>query len=131
MRRLAIVLSLVIAALGVTGLVSPDAMFKVTRPLEKPYSAAATRVILGGALALAAPRSRAPRTLRVFGLGMFLAGLATPFLAVVLGTEFDLELHGWWFAPGSLFVRIWAGFALAVGLGLMFILWPNTLRRMT
>lgn len=121
MRRLVIGLALVIAALGATGLVSPDTMAKVTRPLEDPYAAAALRVIFGGALALAAPTSHAPRTLRVVGLGVFLAGLATPFVPVVLGANLDLELHDWWFAQGSLFIRILAGVALAIGLGLMFL----------
>jgi hypothetical protein len=43
MRRLAIGLGLVIAALGVTGLVSPDAMANITRPIEKPYAVGRAR----------------------------------------------------------------------------------------
>ena len=125
MRQLAIVLSIVIGALGATGLVSPDTMANATRPLEGRYAAAAIRLILGGALALAAPASRAPRILRVVGVGYFLAGLATPFLGLVLGPEIDLELHDWWVAQGPLFIRIWAGFALAVASVLMVLLWPT------
>ena len=121
MTRVAIVLSLVIAAWGAVGLVSPETMAEFSRPLEEPYAAAALRVVVGGVLALAAPTSRAPRTLRVVGLAMFMAGLATPFVAVVLEANLDLEVHDWWFAQGPLFIRILAGITLAIGLGLMFV----------
>jgi hypothetical protein len=118
MKSVAIAASLVIAALGVIGIVSPDAMLQVARPFETWYGATALRVVFGGSVALAAPRSRAPRALLVVGLGYLVAGLLTPFL----GVEFGLGVHDWWVAQGPGFVRLWAVIALAFGSGFVFLL---------
>ena len=49
------------------------------------YAIAVLRVAIGLLFVLAAPSSRAPRTLRVLGLIVIVAGLATPWFGVARG----------------------------------------------
>lgn len=63
MTYLALGLSLFIAVMGALGVVSPARLFWVLRQYQTPgglYIAAAIRVVLGVALFLAAPMSKAP-----------------------------------------------------------------------
>ncbi len=46
------------------------------------YGIAAMRIAIGLVFVLAAPESRAPRTVRVLGLIVIIAGLATPWFGV-------------------------------------------------
>ena len=113
MRWIALVLSSFVAALGAIGVVWPEALLGVARHLQTPsgvYAAAALRILLGGALFLAAPVSRAPRAIRALGIFILAAGLTTPFL----GTERVRGIIDWWSGQGG-FLRVWA--ALALGLG--------------
>src|SRR5262245_25885803 len=77
----AFTLSLVVAALGSLGVVAPGSLGAVAATLltlTGLYVAAALRIVLGAALFVAAPASRFPRTLRVIGILIVVAGLATP-----------------------------------------------------
>lgn len=122
MTQVAILLSLAIAAMGAIGIVSPDTMLQIGRPFETLYGSTAVHLILGGALVLAAPRSRAPRALLVVGLGSFVTGLLELFLGVPLGRAG----HDWSVAQGDAFLRICAVFILALGSGFTFLLWPRS-----
>ena len=62
MAWIAIVLCLLVAAVGAIGVLSPGALLRIARPFQTPsrlYAAAALRILLGGAPLRAAPTSRA------------------------------------------------------------------------
>src|SRR5262249_11307955 len=122
---ISIFLSLVIAALGAFCVFSPATLLQIGWQLATPvglFVAAAIRFLFGAALALAAPTSRAPRSLRVIGLVIVVAGLMTP----LFGVERARAVLGWWSAQGPSFARIWGGFALAVGSSLVYLLLPKS-----
>jgi hypothetical protein len=85
MRTTALAVALFAIAVGLVGLVSPESLVTVGRYVVTPvglYAVTALRVGIGLLLMLVAPISRAPRTLRVFGAIVLLAGLTTPLLGV-------------------------------------------------
>ena len=123
MSYVVIILSLSIAALGVFGLVAPQrlvalAIHRQTR--SALLAAGAFRLVLGVALILAAPASKAADVLRFLGVVLIVAGLATP----LLGVERSRRLIEWWAALGSGFVRAWGCIALAIGLLLIYAVAP-------
>jgi hypothetical protein len=123
MNVIALILSLFIAALGGLGMVSPIKLLNIVRHFQSPagiYAAAALRIILGVALFLAAPTSRAPGVVRILGIIIFVAGLITP----LFGLERFRKILDWWSARETIFMRIWAGFALAFGLLLAYAVAP-------
>ena len=101
-------------AIGAVGLVTPDALIAVGRYAATPgglYVAAALRVGIGVVLWLVAPLSAAPRTLRVLGAFVIIAGLATPFF----GVERAQSVFAWALTQGTVRIRIGAGLILAAG----------------
>jgi hypothetical protein len=123
MAWVAVTLSLAIACLGALGVVSPERLLATVRRFQTPtglYVAAAIRVALGVALFVAAPTSRAPETLRVFGGVVVGIGLMTP----LFGLARYRRLLDWWMSRGSGFVRAWAAIALAFGLLLAYAVAP-------
>jgi hypothetical protein len=109
---LAMALGFVVAAIGVLGLAAPSVLFEFGRTLQSPsvlYVVAAVRIAFGAILLCAAADSRTPRTLRILGILIVIAGVVTPFLGRT-GAAFD-----WWSTYGS-FARAWP--LAAVGLGL-------------
>jgi hypothetical protein len=127
MALVAFAFSLLIAALGAVAIVEPTVLLAIARPLLTPaglYAAAALRLVLGTALFVSAPTSRAPKTLRVLGVIIIVGGLATP----LIGVERARAIVEWWAAQGSGFMRVWAGVALAFGLFLAYAIAPQTPR---
>ena len=123
MQIIALVLSLLVAALGAMGVVSPERLLGIVRRFESPaglLAAAGFRVILGAVLFFAAPDSRAPGVVRILGVLIFAVGLITP----LFGVRRFSRLLKWWSARSSLFTRAWAGFALAFGLLLAYAVMP-------
>jgi hypothetical protein len=121
MTFIALILSLSVACLGAVGVASPPRLLAIVQKFQSPaglYVAMAIRLALGISLFLAAPASRAPDVLRVFGVVIMVAGLITP----LFGLERFRRLLDWWAAHGSGFVRLWAAIALAFGLFLSFLL---------
>jgi membrane-bound ClpP family serine protease len=128
MAIVALVLSLLVAALGALGLISPMRLLDIGRHFQSPtglYAAGAMRVILGGALFLAAPAARAPKIIRILGIIILVAGLFTP----LIGVERVHRLMDWWSTQGTVFMRVWAAFALAFGLFLAYAVAPNLRRK--
>lgn len=112
---------LLFVAFGVLGLVSPFRVVRIVRYFQTPaglFLAAAIRVVMGVALFLAAPDSRAPEALRILGVVIVVAGVATLFV----GPERFGKLVDWWSGEGPALVRAQAVFALAVGLVLAYAL---------
>lgn len=115
MTFLALVISLAIAALGALGLVFPLKMLAFARLFESRaglWVAATLRVVFGVALYQSAPTSHTPQILSVLGILVVIVGLLTP----LFGVERAHRLFNWWEARGQVFMRIWAGIALALGL---------------
>jgi hypothetical protein len=123
MAIVALVLSLFVAAMGALGIISPLRLLGIVRQFQHPaglYAAAILRVVLGVALFLASPNSRSPEVVRILGIIILVSGLITP----LFGLERFRKLLNWWSARGTIFMRIWAGFALAFGLLLAYALVP-------
>jgi hypothetical protein len=79
-------MSVAVAALGLLGLFAPALLVEFARSLSAPpalYAVAMLRVAFGALLLSVGGASRAPTSLRVLGIVILLAGLATPFF----GTE--------------------------------------------
>jgi hypothetical protein len=75
------------------------------------YVIAAIRVAIGLVLMLVAPTSRVPRTLRVVGAVVLVAGLATP----LFGVERTRAILDWESTQGTALTRVVAGLVLAIG----------------
>ena len=119
MTIVAAILSLLIAAVGALGIVAPGRLVAFGRGIQTPaglYAAGAFRVLLGLALFFAAPDSRAPDVIRVFGVIIVIGGVATP----LIGLERSRKLLEWWAKKGSWFLRFWSVVALGFGLWLAY-----------
>lgn len=113
MRLLGLLVALFIALIGLTGVFAPDRLMTIAQYSVAPvgiYVAAALRIGIGLVLARVAPMSRAPKTLRIFGVMAVIAGVATLFL----GTERAQAILEWWSAQGSAFIRLSAGLPLVL-----------------
>ena len=114
MRTLALAVGLLVVVIGVVGIVAPDALVTIGLHSVTPvglYVVAALRIAIGLVLLGASSASRMPRTLRVFGIVVLAAGLATPFL----GLERARVIVNWWFAGGPVVIRLWAVVAVLLG----------------
>ncbi len=123
MTLVALIICLLLSALGALGVASPSRLLGVVRKFQTPmglYFAAALRVVLGVALFFAAPTSRAPDLIRILGVVIIVIGVLTPFF----GLERFRRLLDWWSAQGSTFIRAWAVLALAFGLSLAYAIVP-------
>ena len=121
MQTVAIILSAVVAGMGVVGVASPAQLLAIVRKFQTPnglYAAMGIRLVLGLALFLAAPGSRAPGVLQILGIVIMVAGLITP----MFGLERFRRLLDWWSAQGLGFIRVWAACAMAFGLYLIYAL---------
>ena len=114
MRLLALVTGVIVLLVGAIGVAAPDVFLSVGRSVITPgglYAIAALRIALGLVFLLAASASRAPRTLRVLGVLVIIAGLTTPWFGVAR----SLAVLDWWASVGPSFRRLEAGVAVAIG----------------
>jgi hypothetical protein len=124
MALVALAFGIAIALLGVVGVAVPTALLTISRPFLTPaglYAAAGIRLVGGTAFFLAAPTSRAPKTLRILGVVVVVAGLVTP----LLGVDRARAIVDWWTAQGIAFMRVWASVALALGVFLAYATFPR------
>ena len=124
MALVAFAFSLLIAALGAVAIVLPSVLLAIAQSFVTSlglYAAAALRLVLGTALFLAAPTSRAPKTLRVLGVIIIAAGLVTP----LFGVERASAIVEWWAAQGTTCIRMWGGVAFMFGLFLLYATAPR------
>ena len=123
MRLLALVIGVLVILVGAIGVAAPDVFLSVGRSVITPgglYAIAAVRVAIGLVLLLAAPASRAPRTLRVLGVIVIIAGLTTPWFGVAR----SLAVLDWWTSVGPSLRRLEAGLAVALGGFLVYVFRP-------
>jgi hypothetical protein len=114
MRIAALLVALFVVVVGVVGILTPDSLMTIGRYVVTPvglYAVAALRVAIGLVLMLVAPISRVPRTLRVVGAVVLVAGLATLFV----GVERTRAILDWESTQGTALIRVGAGLALAIG----------------
>jgi len=126
MKLVATTFAVLIAVMGLLLVAAPSAVLEFGRSILAPaviYAAAAVRIIFGVTLVMVAPISRAPKTLRVLGAMLVIAGIITP----MVGVERSRDVFVWMLAQGTLFTRAWA--AMAVGLGVFIAYAIITSRR--
>jgi len=114
------VMSFAVATIGAVGVVDPSLLLDLGRSLEAPsalYVVAGLRVVFGVALLWVAPASRMPRTIRVIGVLIVVLGVLAPFE----GAEHASAMLDLWQAHGPLFMRAWAGVAVAFGLFIAYV----------
>ena len=119
MNRLAIFFGCVIAGIGLVGVAAPSVLLEVSSFVLTEsglYAAAAFRIVMGVVLIVAAAPSRMPRTVRVLGVLILIGGIATPFL----GVDRVRALVDWGSALGPMYMRAWAGLAVALGLFVIY-----------
>jgi hypothetical protein len=107
-------IGLIVIVVGVIGILAPDALVTIGRYVITPvglYIVAIVRIGVGLVFIGASGASRFPRTLRVFGAIVVVAGLATP----LFGVERSVAVLNWESAQGPAFIRLVAGFVLALG----------------
>lgn len=124
MSRLAAFFGLVIACIGLVGVAVPTALLEISSFALTPagfYSAAAFRIVVGVVLIVAAAPSRMPGTVRVLGVLIVIAGLATPFV----GVDRLRAVVDWWSALGPIYMRAWAALAVALGLFIVYAVSPK------
>jgi len=117
----------VVAGLGVAGLVSPERLLGVVTRAQARfglYLLAGLRLVIGGALILAAPPSRAPLYLTTVGCLSLASGVLTPLVGV---RRFEAVLD-WWRARPPWFVRSWSVLAAVFGSSLVWAVFPPEVR---
>ncbi len=127
MAFVAFVLGLLIASLGSIGLLAPRALATMALALHGPLGlvlASGLRLVLGAALFVAAPTSRAPVVFRTLGALTFGVGVLTPLIGV---TRFD-SLLDWWATLGPVVTRVWCACAVAIGGAIAYGIIPRDAR---
>ena len=112
-----------VATLGVVGLLSPERLLDlVTRAQSKLglYVIAGFRLLIGIALLLTAPSSRAPHYLLVLGGLSVVSGVVSPFAGA---RRFEAVL-AWWRRRPSRGIRLWSAFVVFFGSSLVWAVFP-------
>jgi hypothetical protein len=124
-------LGLVIGALVILGsaisFAAPALRLALERSVITPaglYAIAAVRIVFGLVFVLAAPASRAPRTLRVLGLILIIAALMTPWFGVARARA----VLDWVARAGPLVMRVDAAMGMAFGAVLIYVFRTPTRR---
>jgi hypothetical protein len=118
------IIGVVIAGIGVIGVVAPSLLLDLGRSLLSAnglYAIAAVRVAFGLLLLFVARFSRMPRTLRVVGVVIIINGLVTP----LFGIERSEALLNWFSTQGPAFVRVMATLAIAFGAFVVYAVTPR------
>ena len=88
------------------------------------YAIAVLRIAIGLVFVFAAPASRAPRTVRVLGLFVIIAGLSTPWFGVARARA----VLNWFASAGPLLMRLDAALGMALGGFLVYVFRAPTRR---
>jgi hypothetical protein len=116
MKYLAWLLAAFVITAGVVAIVAPGTVLTLRSFAATPGALlvfAALRVAIGIVLIMAAPASRAPRTLQTAGAVLMLVGLVTP----LFGVERTKAVLAWEAAQGPSLMRV--GGAVVVALGML------------
>ncbi len=127
MRRSGFAIGVLVLLAAALSLVAPDLRLSLERSLITPagvYGIAVFRAAIGLAFVLAAPASRAPRTIRTLGLVVIIAGLMTP----LFGVTRSLAMMDWLAGAGPLPMRFDAVVGMALGAFLVYVFRAPTRR---
>jgi hypothetical protein len=127
MRLLGLVIGALVILVSAISFVVPDLKLSLERSAMTPtglYAIAVLRIAIGLVFVFAAPASRAPRTLRVLGLVVIIAGLTTPWFGV---TRAQATLN-WVANAGPLLMRLDACVGMAMGGFLVYVFRAPTRR---
>ncbi len=127
MAFVAFILGSLTALAGAVGLVAPGTLAGWVGALHGPLGlalAALLRLVLGAAMFVAAPTSRAPLVFRALGAVTFAVGLLMPLVGVA---RFDALLD-WWTTLDPLIARTWSGCALTIGMLIAYGIIPRDAR---
>ena len=114
MRQLATVVGVLIVLVGLVGVITPNEIGAIGRYVVTRnglYIVAVLRVCIGIVFILAAPASRMPRTIRIIGGIVFIAGIITP----LFGVDRSRSILDWWISQSSIFMRLAGVVAIAGG----------------
>lgn len=117
MKTLAFGVTLVIMAVGAVGVVAPSSLVWIAQHAVNSgafFVIAIVRVAFGLVLISAASVSRAPKTLRVLGYFILIAGIATA-LAGLVAIERARAIIEWWLQQGPGLVRLTGVVVMAFG----------------
>jgi hypothetical protein len=113
-------IGILIAALGVVGLVAPGTLVRAASAVWQSraglYVAVILRVVLGVALIRAASGSRYPNALGILGIISILGAL----VALILGFERLRAFVKWWVARPSWLIQTWGLIAGLLGVFLVY-----------
>ena len=116
-KNLAFGVGILIMAVGAAAILVPAGLAWIAQHSVTPgafHVIAAVRVTLGLALISVASVSRAPRTLRILGYLILVAGVATA-LTGLAGIERARVMIEWWLKQGSGVIRLTGALVLALG----------------
>ena len=114
-RSIVLLIAVLMIVLGLTGVLWPAGLMGVAKWTFSPtglYTGAGVRVLIGALLIVAAGATATPKTVRVIGAIIFVAGILTALLSV----ETAQRLVTWVFDNGEDRLRIITCLPLAVGL---------------
>jgi hypothetical protein len=120
MRLVGLAIGALVILASAMSIAAPDLRLALERSVMTPaglYAIAAVRIAIGLVFVLAAPASRAPRTLRVLGLIVIIAGLATPWFGVARARA----ALNWFESAGPWLMRLAAGVGMALGGFLVYV----------
>jgi hypothetical protein len=127
MRLLGLAIGALVILASAISFAVPDLRLSLERSVMTPaglYAIAALRMAIGLVFVLAAPASRAPRTLRALGLIVIIAGLMTPWFGVARAQA----VLNWLVTAGPLLMRFDAGVGMAFGGFLLYVFRTPTRR---
>jgi hypothetical protein len=127
MRLLGLVIGALFILASAISFAAPGLRLSLERSVMTPaglYAIAVLRIAIGLGLVLAAAASRAPRTLRVVGLIVIIAGLSTPPFGVVRARA----VVNWLENAGPLLMRLDAVVGMAFGGFLVYVFRAPTRR---
>ena len=128
MRYVLLTIGVIVVLLGIAGVVQPEILVSIGRLAVTStglWVLGAVRVSIGFVVILSAPASRTPRTLRVLGIVVLIAGLITPFLSV----EWTRSMLDREVSLGPAFMRALAGGVAAAGAFFIYAVSFDPIRR--
>ena len=126
MKTLAFVFGLCISAVGAVGILAPSGLVWLAQHFVTSgafYAIATVRIAFGLILISVASASRAPKTLRVLGYFILIAGIATALMALVAMDRARVFIE-WWLQQGAGIIRLACVLVLAIGAFLVYALAP-------
>ena len=127
MRWLGLVIGALVVLASAISFAVPDLRLSLEHSVMTPtglYAIAALRIAIGLVFVFAASASRAPRTLRVLGLIVIIAGLSTPWFGAVRART----VVNWLASAGPLLMRLDAVVGMALGGFLVYVFRTPTRR---